>query len=81
MAGRLAGLHAERFFCLTHDMAAELIKHKIVPRSKVRVIDNGIDVDRFRERGDPDALRRSLGISRRFPGDRQRGPSGRRQAA
>ena len=60
--GRLAGHYAERFFCLTHDMAAELIAQRIVPRSKVRVIDNGIDIDRFRERGDPDALRRSLGI-------------------
>ena len=60
--GRLASLHADRFFCLSHDMAAEVIKHKIVPRWKVRVIDNGIDVDRCRERGDPVALRRSLGI-------------------
>ena len=60
--GRLAGLFVERFFCLTHDMAAEIIHHRIVPRSKVRVIDNGIDIDRFRERGDPAALRRSLGI-------------------
>ncbi len=60
--GRLAGLHAQRFFCLTHDMAAELIKQRIVPKSKVRVIDNGIDIDRFREQGDPDALRRSLRI-------------------
>ncbi len=59
----LVGLHADRFFCLSHDMAAALIKHKIVPRWKVQVVDNGIDVDRFGERGEPDALRRSLGIS------------------
>jgi glycosyltransferase involved in cell wall biosynthesis len=43
-------------------MAAELIAQRVVPKSKLRVIDNGIDIDRFRERGDPHALRRSLGI-------------------
>jgi sugar transferase (PEP-CTERM/EpsH1 system associated) len=61
--GRLAGLFVERFFCLTQDMVGELNARRIVPKSKVRIIDNGIDIDRFRERGDPGALRRSLGIS------------------
>jgi glycosyltransferase involved in cell wall biosynthesis len=60
--GRLAGLHVRTFFCLTHDMAAEIVQHRIVPNSKVRVIDNGIDIDRFRDGGDPDSLRRTLGI-------------------
>ena len=60
--GRVAGLYAKRFFCLTRGMAAEVIDQRIVPRSKVRVIDNGIDIDRVREQGDPDTLRRSLGI-------------------
>ena len=77
--GRLAGHYAERFFCLTHDMAAELIAQRIVPRSKVRVIDNGIDIDRFRERGDPDAAPVPRDSSR-FPGHRQHRPSRRRQA-
>ena len=53
--GRMSGLYVERFFCLTQDMAGELIARGIVPKSKVRIIDNGIDIDRFRERGDPDA--------------------------
>jgi glycosyltransferase involved in cell wall biosynthesis len=65
--GRMAGLHARRFFCLTHDMADDLVNHRIVPRSKIQVIDNGIDIDRFRDRGDPAALRRSLGIPEGVP--------------
>jgi glycosyltransferase involved in cell wall biosynthesis len=65
--GRLAGLHAQRIFCLTHDMAAELTAHRIVPTSRIRVIDNGIDIDRVRDRGDPAALRRSLGIPEDVP--------------
>jgi glycosyltransferase involved in cell wall biosynthesis len=60
--GRLAGLHAQRFFCLTHDMAAELVTNRIVPKRKVQVIDNGIDIDRLADRGDPAAQRRSLEI-------------------
>ena len=60
----LVGLHANRFFCLSHDMAAALIKHKIVPRWKVQVVDNGIDVDRLgSEASRTRVLRRSLGIS------------------
>ncbi len=60
--GRLGAAHVERFYCLSNDMAAEAIDARVVPRRKVRVINNGIDLVRFREAGDPLALRASLGI-------------------
>lgn len=60
--GRLAGRFAARFYCLTSDMAEAVITQRIVPREKVRVIQNGIDTDFYRIRHDPAAVRRSLGI-------------------
>ncbi len=60
--GRLAGIHVDRFFCLTEAMASEVVANRIVPRRKVRVIMNGIDTAQYRERGDAAGLRRSLGI-------------------
>jgi glycosyltransferase involved in cell wall biosynthesis len=43
-------------------MAAEALAAKIVPKRKVQVIFNGIDLEQFRQVGDPAALRASLGI-------------------
>lgn len=60
--GRLSGLHCERFFCLTQEMAREVGKYHIVPRRKIRVIRNGIETSGYRDAGDPHGLRRSLGI-------------------
>jgi glycosyltransferase involved in cell wall biosynthesis len=62
LLGRLAGRFAARFYCLSEDMAAEVVARRIVPRRKVFVIGNGIDAGRFRPRGQREALRRSLGI-------------------
>ena len=60
--GRLAGRYARRFFCLSEDMATEIVRQRIVPRPKVRVIPNGIDIARFQTRLDPDQTRQALGI-------------------
>jgi glycosyltransferase involved in cell wall biosynthesis len=60
--GRLAGLHAARFFCLSSDMATAVKAHRIVPPRKVRVILNGIDTACFQQRGELHALRQALGI-------------------
>jgi glycosyltransferase involved in cell wall biosynthesis len=60
--GRLSGLHCERFFCLTREMAQEVLKYRVVPRHKVRVIRNGIETSNYRNPGDPQTLRCSLGI-------------------
>jgi glycosyltransferase involved in cell wall biosynthesis len=60
--GRLAGWHCDLFFCLTEEMAREVKKYRVVPDRKVRLIRNGIDVADYGRAGDPDAVRRSLGI-------------------
>jgi glycosyltransferase involved in cell wall biosynthesis len=62
MLGRLAGLFAARFYCLSADMARAIVTHRIVPRRKVYLIGNGIDPARFQVRGERDLLRASLGI-------------------
>jgi sugar transferase (PEP-CTERM/EpsH1 system associated) len=63
LLGRAGGLCVARFYCLTADMASEVVARRVVPRRKVRVIQNGIDTDHFRgSTGDREALRRSLGI-------------------
>lgn len=65
--GRWAGLYCDLFFCLTKEMADELRKYRIVPGRKIRTIRNGIETENYRERGDPEALRRSLGIPGEAP--------------
>ena len=60
--GRVAGMHASCLFCLTQDMADGVIGSRIVPRGKVRLIHNGIDVSVFQQRHDRIAVRRSLGV-------------------
>jgi sugar transferase (PEP-CTERM/EpsH1 system associated) len=59
---RMASRYAARFYCLTVDMAAEVIAHRVVARRKVTVIRNGIDTDCFRAPCDPIAIRRELNI-------------------
>lgn len=62
LLGCLAGRYAARVFCVSGDIAAGVIAHYGVPRRKVDVVPNGIDTAPFQERGDAEALRRSLGI-------------------
>ena len=67
--GRLAGLQAELFFCLTEDMAAHLVSHRIVPRRKIRIIQNGIDVTSYQRKDKVESfsLRETLGIPHEAP--------------
>jgi glycosyltransferase involved in cell wall biosynthesis len=60
--GRLGGLRVERFFCLTDDIAREVIDKRVVPGHKVRLITNGIETSGFENRRDGGRLRASLGI-------------------
>jgi glycosyltransferase involved in cell wall biosynthesis len=46
--GRLAGRWADRFFCVSADIAREVEECRVVPRRKIEVVPNGIDTDRFR---------------------------------
>jgi glycosyltransferase involved in cell wall biosynthesis len=60
--GRLAGAFADRFYCLSADMARAAVAQRVVPHRKVHVIGNGIDTDRFRDCGGREEIRSSLGI-------------------
>jgi glycosyltransferase involved in cell wall biosynthesis len=60
--GRIVGRTAQRFFCVSDDIAAEVNACRIVPARKIQVVSNGIDTQRFRQ---PDAgagIRGQLGI-------------------
>jgi glycosyltransferase involved in cell wall biosynthesis len=59
---RLAVRHAQRFFCVSPDIADRVLAWRVVPRRKVEVVLNGIDTRRFRAAEGAAALRRSLGI-------------------
>ena len=43
MLGRVAGRHAERFVCVSDDIASDVRRRSIVENSKIGVIRNGID--------------------------------------
>lgn len=60
--GRLAGRFTHRFFCLSEDIAQEAAACRIVPRSKIRVITNGIDLSRFEPSVCKESLRQQLGL-------------------
>lgn len=60
--GRVAGRFAKRFYCLTQDMADWVTRFKIAPRNRVRIIQNGIDTECYRQRGDQSAVRAALRI-------------------
>jgi sugar transferase (PEP-CTERM/EpsH1 system associated) len=65
--GRWAGRYTARFFCVSRDIAAEVAAHRIVPEHKIAIAPNGIDTLRFATRGEPEVLRRKLGIPERAP--------------
>jgi sugar transferase (PEP-CTERM/EpsH1 system associated) len=59
---RTGARRARVFYCLTEDMADWVTGHGVVPRSKVRVIHNGIDTAAYRDGGEAAAVRAELGI-------------------
>jgi glycosyltransferase involved in cell wall biosynthesis len=62
LLGRLAGRFAARFYCLSQDMATDVLRHGIVQPRKVHVIGNGIDTARFWQHGGRGEARRWMGI-------------------
>jgi sugar transferase (PEP-CTERM/EpsH1 system associated) len=59
---RWAARYAGHFCCVSRDIADTVVALGIVLRSKVRVVANGIDTERFRRPRDRAGLRRSLGV-------------------
>jgi len=45
--GRYAARFADRYCCVSRDIAADVIRHRIASPSKVQVVPNGIDTGRF----------------------------------
>jgi sugar transferase (PEP-CTERM/EpsH1 system associated) len=60
--GRLAGRYADRYCCVSHDIAEEVKTAHVVSEAKVEVVVNGIDTARFTRSVDGAALRHELGI-------------------
>ena len=60
--GRIAGRFADRFFCVSQDIATSVLSHRIVPDRKVFVVRNGIDTARFCHRSRYEEMCRALGI-------------------
>lgn len=57
-----AGRLAQRFCCVSDDIAVSVRRWRTVPAHKVTVLRNGIDVDRFADRGSRHGIRRGLGL-------------------
>jgi glycosyltransferase involved in cell wall biosynthesis len=52
-----------RIIAVSHDIQAEMLAYG-VPREKIRVIDNGIDVTRFRDSVSPEAVKGKFGLKK-----------------
>jgi sugar transferase (PEP-CTERM/EpsH1 system associated) len=65
--GRLAGRYADKFCCVSQDIAEEVRQARIVSWDKIEVVPNGIDTTRFGRQFDSTALRRELGMASDAP--------------
>ena len=63
----LAGTFADRFCCVSDDVALAAKAYGTVAHQKVRVVLNGIDTAAFATSGDCDSLRQELGIPPEAP--------------
>lgn len=64
----IGGLRYRRYVAVSHRVSQELHKHYAVPANRIRVIPNGVDVERFRP--DPSArreIRETFGIPQDAP--------------
>ncbi len=67
LLGRLAGIFASRFYCLTADMAENVRRRRIVPDYKIRLIENGIDTELYTQPCDTESPRIALDIPHGVP--------------
>src|SRR5271157_2819055 len=63
----LAGSYADRFFCVSDDIAEAVKAYRTVPGRRVVVVPNGIDTAAFATKGGCESLRRDLGIPHGVP--------------
>ncbi|MGO9598650.1 MAG: glycosyltransferase [Isosphaeraceae bacterium] len=64
---RFAGSYADRFFCVSDDIADAVTAYWTVPNRKVMVVPNGIDTAAFASAEDSASLRTKLGIPHGVP--------------
>lgn len=62
LLGQLISPFADRVFCVSKDIADQMLALNIAPRHKVSVVVNGIDLGRFRLNEERETLARSLNI-------------------
>jgi glycosyltransferase involved in cell wall biosynthesis len=62
LLGRFAGRYANRWFCVSQDVAKEVRANRIVPAAKIFVAYNGIRTDHFAPRASSNNLRAQCGI-------------------
>jgi glycosyltransferase involved in cell wall biosynthesis len=67
LAYRLGGRLADGFVAVSDDVATAVSRAYHPPRDRLFVIPNGIDVDRYRQRGERDTTRAEMGVA---PGGR-----------
>jgi glycosyltransferase involved in cell wall biosynthesis len=53
---------ADRFFCVSEEIAKTVTRWRTIPRGKVAVVLNGIDISKFAVRSEASAVRQELGI-------------------
>ena len=57
-----ASRYADRFVCVSGDIASELARQGVVPKRKLSVVPNGIDIERLEGQVQRDAIRSAMGI-------------------
>lgn len=62
LLARFAAGYAQRFFCVSQDIADAAVARGVAPPGKVGVVANGIETARFAGPGDRDRVRQSLDI-------------------
>lgn len=60
--GRIAARFTRCFVCVSSDIAKSVLKWRIAPAKRLRVIDNGIDIEQFSTAVDRDIVRSELKI-------------------
>lgn len=63
LLGRFGSGGADRFFCVSGDVAAEVRNCRVAPACRISVVPNGIDVAKFAYPKDDRNVRKELGIS------------------
>lgn len=67
LLGRFGGVVASRFFCVSQDIADQVVGERIAPRHKVCVVPNGIEIAQFGLAIDRTAIKQTLNIPAAAP--------------